>query len=320
MPDAAPPPEPDTGTAPAVADAVNNWVDRYAPDFTRPYLRLARADRPIGTWLLLWPCFWALTLALPLEAGLSLGQILWYAVLFGAGATVMRGAGCTYNDIVDADFDAQVARTRTRPIPSGAVSKRNAWIFLVALSLTGLVVLLQFNTATRIAGLASLLLIAGYPFMKRITYWPQAWLGLAFNWGALVGWTAVHGQLAWPPVLLYIAGIFWTLGYDTIYAHQDKEDDALIGVKSTALALGANTKRWLIGFYITFWIFLLIAGITAGLTGPFYLALPLVALHLKRQISSLNTDDPDNCLKIFRSNHILGATVCACIILGNTFQ
>ncbi|MEM9751523.1 MAG: 4-hydroxybenzoate octaprenyltransferase, partial [Pseudomonadota bacterium] len=210
----------------AIADAApSNWVDRRAPAALRPYLRLARADRPIGTWLLLWPCLWSMALA-----QISLGERapnLWFLILFVVGATAMRGAGCVYNDIIDRDIDAKVARTANRPIASGAVSVGSGWAFLVALSLIGLLVLLQFNQRTILLGLVSLGIVAAYPFMKRVTYWPQAWLGLTFNWGALMAWTAVTGDLAAPALLLYVGGVFWTLGYDTIYAHQDKEDDAL---------------------------------------------------------------------------------------------
>ncbi|MEL6289955.1 MAG: 4-hydroxybenzoate octaprenyltransferase, partial [Pseudomonadota bacterium] len=233
----------------SIADAVPaNWVDRFAPAFTRPYLRLARADRPIGTWLLLWPCLWASALAAS-AAGSPLPN-LWHMALFAIGALVMRGAGCTFNDLVDRDIDAQVARTRSRPIPSGQVSARNAAVFMVALSLIGFVVLLQFNGPTIWLGIASLGIVAAYPFMKRVTNWPQFVLGLAFNWGALLGWTAVFGSLSAAPALLYLGGIAWTIGYDTIYAHQDREDDALIGVKSTARLFGDNTHRWLRRFLI----------------------------------------------------------------------
>jgi len=217
---------------------VECWIDRRLPAAWRPYCRLMRLDRPIGTWLLLFPCWWSAALA---AEG---WPDLWLFALFAIGAVVMRGAGCTVNDWADRDFDGKVARTAARPIPSGAVSPRQALIFLVAQLLVGLLVLLQLNWFAIGVGAASLLLVFPYPFMKRITYWPQAWLGLTFNWGALVGWAAVRGDLTLAPVLLYIAGVFWTLGYDTIYAHQDKEDDILVGVKSTALALGENTVAW----------------------------------------------------------------------------
>ena len=224
-----------------VSDAPpSNWVDRHAPDFAKPYLRLMRADRPIGTWLLLWPCWWSAALAWK-AAGTRIPD-LWLLLLFAIGATVMRGAGCVYNDIADRDFDAQVARTRSRPIPSGQVSITQAAIFMVALCLIGLAVLLQFNRFAIILGMASLGIVALYPFMKRITYWPQTVLGLAFSWGALMGWAEVFGRLDAPALLLYAASIAWTVGYDTIYAHQDKEDDALVGLKSTALKFGPSDE------------------------------------------------------------------------------
>ena len=218
----------------------------------------------------------------------------------------MRGAGCTYNDIVDRDFDAKVARTAARPIPSGQVTLRRAWTFLAAQLLVGLLILVQFNGFTIVLGAASLLLVFSYPFMKRVTYWPQAWLGLTFNWGALVGWSAATGGLAWPPLLLYFGGIAWTLGYDTIYAHQDKEDDALIGVKSTALKFGAVTKSWLLLFYALAFLLFAAAGIAAGLAWPFYLGLVAVALHFAWQILFLEIDSPGDCLAKFRANRFVG--------------
>ena len=233
---------------PIVPDAApGNWVDRHAPRAWQPYLRLARADRPVGAWLLLFPCWWSQALA-----ELSLGRAypnLWYALLFAIGAFVMRGAGCVYNDIVDREYDAGVARTRNRPIPSGQVTVTAAKVFMVALCLVGLAVLLQFNGFAMALGVASLGLVAIYPFMKRFTYWPQLVLGLTFKWGALMGWAVVTGALAWPALLLYAGCILWTIGYDTIYAHQDKEDDEMLGLKSTALRFGDETKPWLAAFY-----------------------------------------------------------------------
>ncbi|MGD8326211.1 MAG: 4-hydroxybenzoate octaprenyltransferase [Sphingomonadales bacterium] len=286
------------------ADSSNrNWVD-IMPSSLRPYLRLARADRPIGTWLLLWPCWWSLALAglKPGEMGIS----LFYMLLFAIGAFVMRGAGCAYNDIVDADFDVQVERTKGRPIPAGQLSKKQAWAFTIALALVGLLVLLQFNNFTIVLGLGAIPVVALYPFAKRFTNWPQAVLGLAFNWGALMGWAAVHQNVGIPALLLYVAGLFWTLGYDTIYAHQDKEDDALIGVKSTALHFGAKTKTWLNVFYLSATLLLTTSAILAG-GGLWAAALVLAACaHLGWQISRLDIDDPENCLALFRSNHIFG--------------
>jgi 4-hydroxybenzoate polyprenyltransferase len=224
-----------------VADAVRgHWVDRWLPEAWKPYARMARLDRPIGWWLLLWPCWWSAALA-----AAALGRAYpdpWHLVLFLIGAVAMRGAGCTYNDIVDRDIDAEVARTRSRPIPSGQVSVRSAKLFLLAQALVGLAVLLQFNRFAIFLGIASLLTVAVYPFLKRVTDWPQLGLGIAFSWGALMGWAAAFGSLALSPVLLYLGGIAWTIGYDTIYAHQDKEDDALVGVRSTARLFGARTR------------------------------------------------------------------------------
>ncbi|MFQ6018774.1 MAG: 4-hydroxybenzoate octaprenyltransferase, partial [Kiloniellaceae bacterium] len=291
--------------------AADHWTLRLAPAAVRSYLRLIRIDRPIGAWLLLFPCWWSLSLA----AGAQGRWPDWrLGLLFAIGALVMRGAGCTYNDIVDRDIDARVARTAARPIPSGQISVSQAVVFLGAQLLAGLVVLLQFNRFAILLGIASLALVLTYPFMKRITYWPQAWLGLTFNWGALLGWAAATGGLAWPAVLLYGAGVAWTLGYDTIYAHQDKEDDALVGVKSSALKLGAATKTWLVVFYALAALLMLGAGIGAGLAWPFYLGLAGVAAQFAWQIATLDPDDPTSCLVRFRSNRFTGWILLAGIL------
>lgn len=289
---------------------VGNWIDRYSPAAFRPYLRLMRLDRPIGTWLLLLPGWWSLALAAPRwpDAGLL--------ILFAVGAVVMRGAGCTVNDIIDRDFDGRVARTAGRPIPSGAVSVRQAALFLAAQLTVGLLILLQTNGYAVVLGAASLLLVFSYPFMKRITYWPQAWLGLTFNWGALLGWAAAAGRLEPAAVILYGAGLFWTLGYDTIYAHQDKEDDALIGVKSTALRLGAATPGWLVAFYGLALAGIALAGRTAGLHWPFYALLVPAAVQLGWQVRHLRMDDSADCLAKFKSNRLFGLLVLAAIIAG----
>ncbi|RZA23944.1 MAG: 4-hydroxybenzoate octaprenyltransferase, partial [Lysobacteraceae bacterium] len=264
---------PETSTG-VVADAHSrNWVDRFAPDWLKPYARLARWDRPIPLLLLFWPCAFGLalaTLANP-AAGFDLRALL----LFLIGSVLMRGAGCTFNDVVDTDIDMKVARTRSRPIPSGQVTRREAALFLVAQSLAGLVVLLQFNGTTVWLGIASLVLVAIYPFMKRITWWPQLFLGLAFNWGALLGWTSQTGSLALPPLLLYAGSILWTIGYDTIYALQDIEDDALIGVKSTARLFGARVRPIVAFFYAATLALWLSAGLAAG--GGFIFVLLLLA-------------------------------------------
>ena len=287
-----------------------SWIDQLAPSFARPYLRLARADRPIGTWLLVLPCWWGLALATPAAPDWRL------MALFAAGSLVMRGAGCTVNDIADKDFDTRVARTATRPIASGEISVPQAFLFLGLQLLLGLAVLMQFNTFSILLGISSLVLVAVYPFMKRITYWPQLFLGLTFNWGALVGWSVVTGNLAAPALTLYAAGIFWTLGYDTIYAHQDKEDDVLIGVKSTALKFGAATKPWLAGFYVITIVLLAGAGSLAGLGWSFYAALSLGALHLALQTRNVDITDPKDCLAKFKSNRDFGLIVFAGIVSG----
>jgi 4-hydroxybenzoate polyprenyltransferase len=288
-----------------IADAKPiNWVERFLPAVALPYAQLMRLDRPIGWWLLLLPCWW----------GLVVGQIalgggipnLWHAGLFLAGAIVMRGAGCTLNDMADVDFDAKVERTKNRPIASGRVSRRQAFVFLAAQALVGLVILLQFNWYTVFLGASSLLIVAIYPFMKRITHWPQFVLGLAFNWGALVGWTASHGALSPAALLLYAGGIAWTLAYDTIYAHQDKEDDVLIGVKSTALLFGANSKPWLGLFFGTALVLFGLAlwSINAGLFA--FLGLAAAAAHGLWQLQSFDHSDSALCLKLFKSNRTFG--------------
>ena len=285
------------------------WFDRLMPQAWRPYARLARLDRPIGTWLLLLPGWWAITLA-----GFGVPNFTLVG-LFVIGALVMRGAGCTYNDIVDKDIDALVARTRARPLPSGAVSVRQAWIFLALQLLIGLAVLLYLRRAAQIVGVASLVLIFTYPFMKRITYWPQAWLGLTFNWGALVGWAAMRGHVDRPALFLYAAGFFWTLGYDTIYAHQDKDDDALAGVKSSALALGDKTQAFAGACYLATMIFILLAIKPLPLGWPSRLFFVAAALQLAWQVLTLKTDQPANCLARFKSNRDFGLLILAALLL-----
>jgi len=297
-----------------ISDAApRNWVDLHAPHFAQPYLRLMRADRPIGTWLLLWPCLW----------GIALAGEPWpdprLMILFAVGALVMRGAGCTFNDIVDRDIDARVERTRARPIPSGAVSLRAALLFLLAQLLTGLAVLLSLNSLAIGLGIASLLLVGVYPFMKRITYWPQAVLGLTFNWGILLGYAAARGELAVSAVALYLGAIAWTIGYDTIYAHQDKDDDALIGVKSTALRFGQQTHRWLLLFYGLMIAGLIATGVSAALHPIHYAGVALAALQLGWQIRKLDIDDGALCLRLFKSNRDFGALVFASLVAGKLF-
>ena len=302
------------GKTGAVADAAaGNWADRYAPRWALPYLRIARADRPIGGWLLMWPCCWASVLASRAD-GASMPNF-WHLALFLVGAFVMRGAGCTYNDIVDRDIDGAVERTRSRPLPAGQVTVKAAGVFMVAQALVGFLVLLQFNTLTIITGAASLLVVAVYPFMKRVTYWPQSVLGLAFGWGALVGWTAIRGQFEWPMLALYAGTIAWIIGYDTIYAHQDREDDALIGMKSTALKFGRTTRYWLAGFYATAITLFAVAAWLAG-AGPHALVgIGAVTVVLSWQVATLDIDDGANCLARFRANHLAGAVLFAGLAL-----
>lgn len=295
------------GDAPA-----QSWVDAM-PAALRPYLRLARADRPIGVWLLLWPCWWSLALAQLAQDEKT--QYFYPMILFAIGAFVMRSAGCAYNDIVDRDFDAQVERTKGRPIPAGQISVAKAWVFTVTLALIGLLVLLQLNMFTILLGLGAIPIVALYPFAKRFTNWPQAVLGLAFNWGALMGWAAIYGELALAPILLYGAGVFWTLGYDTIYAHQDKEDDILIGVKSTALKLGTQTYKWMNSFY-SLTALLLVAAIYSAGGGLFGIFVTLAAcLHLLWQIRRLDVNDSALCLRLFKANHIFGFLVFITMII-----
>jgi 4-hydroxybenzoate polyprenyltransferase len=286
------------------------WVDRVLPAAARPYARLARFDRPIGTWLLLFPCWWGVALATPGWPS------LWLIAIFALGALVMRGAGCTYNDIVDRDFDGRVARTADRPIPSGAVSVRQAIAFLLAQLMVGLAILLTFNRPTIWLGVLSLVLVFTYPLMKRVTWWPQFFLGLAFNWGAWMGYSAVARGLALPAALLYLAGILWTLGYDTIYAHQDKEDDALIGVKSSARRLGRATRPALAFFYAGAIMLLAAAGYVANLGWPFTLCLALGMLQLAWQVQRVDTENAADCLAKFKSNRLFGWLVLAGIVAG----
>lgn len=316
-----------------VADAPRgNWVDSLAPRGMRPYLRLARFDRPIGAWLLLWPCWWSVALvAREAPAGWRWAvtgaganaegapdPILLLAFLIGAFA--MRGSGCTYNDIVDRDLDRRVARTASRPIPSGQVSVTAAVLFGLVLGFVGLAVLLTFNRFAVGVGVVSLAVVAAYPFAKRVTSWPQVVLGLAFGWGALMGWAAATGALSWSAVALYAGCIVWIVGYDTIYAHMDKDDDVAVGVKSSALALGRHTKPALAILYA-----LALAGVTAAayLAGVAMLWFGAVAIaaaaQLAWQVADLDMDDPTDCLSKFRSNHIFGLLVFAALITGQSF-
>jgi 4-hydroxybenzoate polyprenyltransferase len=302
-----------TGSAARVADATGNWVDTRAPSWSRPYLRLSRLDRPIGSWLLLMPCWWSAALAAGIAGNVR--QLPVTLALFFAGAFVMRGAGCTWNDITDRDLDARVERTRSRPIPAGQVSVKQAAVFLVVQALIGLTVLLQFNRFAVMTGIASLLIVAVYPFMKRITWWPQIVLGLAFSWGALMGFAVTLGRIDAPALLLYAGSIAWVIGYDTIYAHQDAEDDALIGIKSTALLFGPRTRPALMVFYGLAVLLIGAALALAGARWPAAIGLAAFAAHLVWQIRRLEISDPALCLRIFKSNRDAGLLLFAGLLV-----
>ena len=301
-----------------VADATaKNWVDRFMPVWSRPWLRLSRADRPAGTWLLLLPCWTSLALAIA-ATGWRVEDI-WLFIAMGLGAFLMRGAGCTWNDYTDRDFDGKVERTKSRPIPSGQVSPKGALIWMVIQALLAFLILITFNTFSIWLGVASLAIVCIYPFMKRVTWWPQIFLGLAFNWGALMGWATHMGELGLAPIALYLGGIAWTLHYDTIYAHQDKEDDALIGVKSTARLFGEHTRAYLM-------MFALAAAAGAGLAvfsalEGLALVVGLIGviaywLHMTRQLNRLDIDDPQVCLELFRENRDTGLILVGAFLLA----
>jgi len=297
----------------------NNWVYRVLPRAAWPYAQLARWDRPIGWQLLMWPCFWSSALAANHAASLqvlSVGLFVFHLFLFFVGSVAMRGAGCTYNDLVDHQIDSEVARTRSRPLPSGRASRFEAKVFLVVQALVGLLVLIQFNAFAIILGIASLAVVAVYPFAKRFTDWPQFFLGLAFSWGGLMGWAAIFGSLSWAPIWLYLGAVAWTIGYDTIYAHQDKEDDALVGVRSTARLFGEHTKGWLIGLYGLTLFLLLTAYAAAGVGLLAYLGLVVAAVMFAWQILVLDIDNADQCLSLFKSNSRVGAVIFLGLVLA----
>ena len=287
------------------------WVDRLLPTAVRPYARLSRLDRPIGTWLLLFPCWWGIALA-------STEPAHWHLfALFGLGALSMRGGGCTWNDILDRDYDARVARTRDRPLPAGEVTVRQALVWCAVQLAIGAAILLSLNSYAVIVGLASLVLVFAYPLAKRVTFWPQFVLGLAFNWGALLGWAAVMADLGPAPILLYVGGILWTLGYDTIYAHQDRPDDPAAGIKSSARALGLlASKPWLMAFYVSATILFGAAGVAAGMGWLFWVGLGIGLIQLIWQVVDADLDDPRDCLAKFRSNRLFGWLVLIGIIGG----
>ncbi len=314
-PDSSAPPAGDSGR---VADAPSqNWVYRVLPRGLWPYAQLARWDRPIGWQLLLWPCLWSATLAAGAQAAIgpvALGTYVWHLLLFVIGAIAMRGAGCTYNDLVDHRIDMAVARTRSRPLPSGRVSRKAAYAFTGLQALVGLAVLVQFNGVSIALGFASLIIVAAYPFAKRVTDWPQLVLGLAFSWGALMGWSAAFGSLGWAPVLLYVSAILWTIGYDTIYAYQDREDDALVGVRSTARRFGDHPRPWLAALYGAAVLFMALAFLAAGAGFFAWLALAVAAIMLAWQILVLEITDAADCLALFKLNSTVGLIVFAGLV------
>jgi len=304
---------PISGAAGRVADSTGNWVDNHAPLWTRPYLRLARFDRPIGSWLLLMPCWWSAALAAGVAHDVS--RLPLFCALFFVGSFVMRGAGCTWNDITDRDLDDKVERTRSRPIPAGQVTAKQAAVFMVLLCLIGLGVLLQFNNFAIMTGIASLIIVAAYPFMKRITYWPQVVLGLAFSWGALMGFAGTFARLDLAAFALYAGSICWVIAYDTIYAHQDSEDDLMVGIKSTALLFGENTKPALLLFFGL--AVLLIGGALAlsGAGSTAWIGLAAFAAHLVQQVVRLDIHDSPLCLKLFKSNRDAGLLLFAGLLV-----
>ncbi len=298
-----------------------HWVYRLLPRGLWPYAQLARWDRPIGWQLLMWPCFWSLMLASTATAQPYAGSypwqtMVWHLVLFFIGAVAMRGAGCTWNDFLDRDIDGKVERTRSRPLPSGQVTAKQALAFLVIQALAGLAVLLNFNRFTIILAIASLAIVAVYPLMKRFTNWPQLVLGFAFSWGALIGWASLRGQIEGPALLLYAGSVLWVIGYDTIYAHQDKEDDALVGVRSTARLFGAKTIYWLMGLYGAALMFFTAAFAVAVVPMPALAGLLAAASLMARQIRTIDIDNPDQCLRLFKSNSIVGLLIFLGLVFG----
>ncbi|MBU0858889.1 MAG: 4-hydroxybenzoate octaprenyltransferase [Alphaproteobacteria bacterium] len=290
---------------------LNGWIDRILPAAARPYAYLMRLDRPIGTWLLLLPGWWAVMLA----GGGALGADWGLMALFGMGAVIMRGAGCVINDMWDRDLDRMVERTRGRPLAAGTVSRKQAAQFTAILFAAGFLILLQMSTMAIVLGILTLPLIVTYPLMKRVTWWPQAFLGITFNFGALIGWAAVTGSVPPAALVLYAAGILWTLGYDTVYAHQDKDDDALVGIRSTALKFGAHGKIWVAGFYAAACVMLLAAFVLAGAGWLSCLLLALPAAHAVWQWRIWRMDDPRSSLAVFKAARDFGLLVLLAAML-----
>ncbi|ALE04067.1 4-hydroxybenzoate octaprenyltransferase [Bartonella ancashensis] len=305
--------------------SVKQWIYNFLPPSFELYAQLARWDRPIGWKLLMWPCFWSATMAFLSYETQSLPLVTaifhwgWYLFLFFVGSVAMRGAGCTWNDLIDQEIDSQIERTRSRPLPAGRVSRFQAKIFILVQCFVGLAVLLQFNKFSFYLGISSLIAVALYPFMKRVTDWPQLFLGIAFNWGALMGWAVVHGSLSWAPIALYVGSIFWTIGYDTIYAHQDRKDDAVVGVRSTALLFGKNTKCALVVLYGGFIILVGLAFCLANLPAVSFLGLLCASVHMFIQIRILDIDNAEQCLKLFKSNSCVGFFIFLGLVCGGIF-
>ena len=297
--------------------AGKNLVDRFAPAGLQPYLRLARLDRPIGSWLLFWPCAWSLVLALtPSDAPAFSPHHLWLLLLLALGSVFMRGAGCSWNDFIDRDIDRKVQRSHSRPLAAGSLAPGAALAFLALQLLAAFVIVLQFNIFTIFLCLAVMPLVCFYPFAKRITPLPQLFLGITFGWGALAGWSAVAGSLAWPVLFLYAACIAWIIGYDTIYAMQDKEDDALLSLGSSALLWGEASRRAVAVCYGVAFLALLGAAYLAGSGALFYACLPLIGAHFVWQVARLDTQDPALCLRLFQSNRELGCLVLLALAGG----
>ncbi|EJF88213.1 4-hydroxybenzoate octaprenyltransferase [Bartonella melophagi] len=302
------------------------WVYYLLPCSLWLYAQLARWDRPIGWKLLMWPCFWSTTMAMLSYEMLQVPFLsiimcwIWYLFLFFLGSIAMRGAGCTWNDLVDHKIDSQVERTRSRPLPAGQVSRFQAKIFILVQCFIGLGVLLQFNAFSFFLGISSLVAVAIYPFMKRITNWPQFFLGVAFNWGALMGWAVVYGSLSWAPIALYAGSILWTIGYDTIYAHQDKQDDAIVGVHSTARLFGKNTKCALVILYSGFIMLVSLAFYLAQVSILSFVGIFIAAIHMFIQIKVIDIDDSSQCLKLFKSNSFVGFFIFAGLVCGGIWM
>ena len=292
----------------------DSWIETYLAPKARPYAKLMRLDRPIGIWLLLLPGWWAILLASGGGSGIN-GFVLYMLLLFGIGAVIMRAAGCIINDLWDRDLDKKVERTSERPLASGAINIKQASLLLVSLLFIGLLILLQMSLVTVLLGIMTIPLIVLYPLMKRFTWWPQAFLGITFNFGALMGWAAINDVISPASLALYIGGIFWTLGYDTIYAHQDKEDDMRVGIKSTAQYFAENSKNYVSIFYTLAFLFIACSFLLVGAGMQSMLILVLAAVHLVWQLKVWDMNDPQSSLDVFKSNQAFGLFVTLAAIL-----